>query len=184
MAVGRGGYVGLVRVEDGRLNVAAAFDREFLRSSGRPGAAAAAVLAEAGLPPLAALEEADWLGTAPLTRRTRPLAAERVFLLGDAAGYVEPFTGEGIGWALAAAHAVVPLALRAIDTRGWDPSLARSWTALHRRRVGRRQSLCRGLARLLRHPRLDRIAFALVERAPGMARRLIDRVNVPTELST
>src|SRR5262249_55165100 len=45
MAVGRRGYVGLVRVEDGRLNVAAAFEAGFLRWHGRAGDAAAAVLA-------------------------------------------------------------------------------------------------------------------------------------------
>ena len=41
------------------------------------------------------------------------LAAERVFLLGDAAGYVEPFTGEGMAWAVTSGIAVAPLALRA-----------------------------------------------------------------------
>jgi flavin-dependent dehydrogenase len=178
MAVGRRGYVGLVGVEDGRLNVAAAFEGDFLRGQGRAGRAAAAVLAEAGFPAVAPLDEADWQGTVPLTRRTRPLAAERVFWLGDAAGYVEPFTGEGMGWALTAAHAVAPLALRAIER--WDSSLPRSWSALHRDLVGRRQHLCRGLALLLRHPWPARLALGLAARAPGMARLLIDRINAPT----
>jgi 2-polyprenyl-6-methoxyphenol hydroxylase-like FAD-dependent oxidoreductase len=178
MAVGRRGYVGLVRVEDGRLNVAAAFEGDFLRGHGRAGSAAAALLAEAGFPAVAALDAADWLGTVPLTRRTRPLAAERVFWLGDAAGYVEPFTGEGMGWALTAAHAVTPLALRAIE--GWDPAQPRAWSALHRRLVGRRQRLCRGLAFLLRHPWPARLALGLATRAPGMTRLLVDRVNAPT----
>jgi flavin-dependent dehydrogenase len=179
MAVGRRGYVGLVRVEDGRLNVAAAFDRDFLRSCGRPGRASALVLAEAGLPTFDALDAADWHGTVGLTRRARRLAAERVFVIGDATGYIEPFTGEGMSWALTSARAVTPLALRAIGR--WEASLARSWEALHHRLVGRRQHLCRGLALLLRHPRLDRLAFALVSRAPGIARLLIDRVNAPPE---
>ena len=67
-----------------------------------------------------------WQGTAGLTRRTRPLAQERLFVLGDAAGYVEPFTGEGIAWALASGHAVAPLALEAMER--WDPRLARAWS--------------------------------------------------------
>jgi flavin-dependent dehydrogenase len=179
MAVGERGYVGLVRVEDGRLNVAAAFDRAFLRSSGRLGRAAALVLAEAGLPAIPALAEADWQGTVGLTRRTRTLAAERVFLLGDATGYIEPFTGEGMSWALTSAHAVTPLALRAIAIGDWESSLVREWESVHHRLVGRRQHLCRGLALLLRHPRLDRLAFALVARAPGMARMMIEHVNAP-----
>src|SRR5262249_10448073 len=40
----RAGYVGLVRLEDGRLDVAAAFDREAVRDAGGPGNAAARVL--------------------------------------------------------------------------------------------------------------------------------------------
>ena len=42
------GYVGAVRVEDGSLNVAAAFAPALVRRWGSPGLAAAAVLAEAG----------------------------------------------------------------------------------------------------------------------------------------
>ena len=119
MAVGREGYVGAVRVEDGSLNVAAAFEPALVRRWGTPGLAAAAILAEAGFPPIAGLENAHWQGTAGLTRQTRPLAEERLFLLGDAAGYVEPFTGEGIAWALASGQAVAPLALQAMER--WDP---------------------------------------------------------------
>ena len=52
MAVGRSGYVGLVRLEDGSLNVGAAFELAFVRSFGTLAAAAAAVLAEAGFPML------------------------------------------------------------------------------------------------------------------------------------
>jgi flavin-dependent dehydrogenase len=178
MAVGRRGYVGLVRLEDGTLNVAAALDREFLRSYGRLAQAVAEVMHEAGIRVPEALHEADWHGTAGLTRATRPLGAERLFLLGDATGYVEPFTGEGMAWALTSAQAVAPLALHGVAQ--WDGSLSRSWSALHHRLIGRRQQLCRGLAILLRHPRLDRLVFELVARAPGMARMMIDRVNAPS----
>ena len=99
MALGAGGYVGIVRVEDGSVNVAAAFDPALVRRWGTPAAAAREVLAEAGAPALEGLLDVQWHGTPGLTRRTRPLARDRLFYLGDAAGYVEPFTGEGIAWA-------------------------------------------------------------------------------------
>ena len=70
-----------------------------------------------------------------MTRQTWPLAQERLFLIGDAAGYVEPFTGEGIAWALSSAQAITPLALRAIE--GWRPQLATDWADLHGRLVRR-----------------------------------------------
>jgi flavin-dependent dehydrogenase len=47
MTVGRNGYVGLVRVEDGQLNVAAAFNKNHVKDSGSPGAAANRILLEA-----------------------------------------------------------------------------------------------------------------------------------------
>ena len=130
MAVGRGGYVGLVRVEDGSLNVAAAFERRFLRAVGGPAPASALLLEESGFPAVPALGEAEWRGTVSLTRETRPIAAERVFLVGDATGYVEPFTGEGMAWAILSAEAVEHLAFRAIEA--WNPDLARSWSTFRK----------------------------------------------------
>jgi menaquinone-9 beta-reductase len=177
MAVGREGYVGLVRVEDGSLNVAAAFAPAFVRRSGEPGSAAAAILAEAGLPLITNLHGAHWQGTAGLTRRTKPLALERLFLLGDAASYVEPYTGEGIAWALTSGHAVAPLALQAIER--WEPQLARAWSKVHRRLIGRRQILCRATALTLRQPWLAPLAFGVLSCVPGSAAFLINRLNAP-----
>src|SRR5262249_28726158 len=110
MAVGTAGYVGLVRHDDGRLHVSAAVDPDGLHGLGGPGPAAEAILAEAGFAMVPGLRAVRWRGTTPLTRRARPLAGTRLFLLGDAAGYVEPFTGEGIAWSLAAGRAIAPLA--------------------------------------------------------------------------
>ena len=140
MAVGNNGYVGLVRVEDGSLNVAAAFDPHLVRRLGTPGIAAAAIVSEAGFPPVVPLESAQWQGTARLTRKIEPLAEERMFVLGDAAGYVEPITGEGIAWALASARAIAPLALQAIER--WHPRQSLAWSEMHRRLVLHRQLVC------------------------------------------
>jgi flavin-dependent dehydrogenase len=172
MACGSGGYVGLARLEDGRLDVAAAFDREAVRRAGGPGEAAARILDEAGLPAVAGLTESPWRGTPALTRRASRLAGERVLALGDAAGYVEPFTGEGIAWALASAAAVAPLA-----ARRWHPAVGRRWAAIYRRVVSGRQLTCRLVAAVLRHPRLTRAAISVLGRLPGLAAPVIDRLN-------
>jgi flavin-dependent dehydrogenase len=175
MACGSGGYVGLARLEDGRLDVAAAFDREAVRRAGGPGAAAVGILREVGWPSVPGLTDLPWRGTPPLTRRASRLSAERVLVLGDAAGYVEPLTGEGIAWALASAVAVAPLADRLAER--WDPSAGRSWAALHRRVVGGRQGTCRAVARVLRHPRLARVAIQMLGRWPGLASPVLRRLN-------
>jgi menaquinone-9 beta-reductase len=164
MACGGGGYVGLVRIEDGRLNIAAALDAGAVRRHGSIGLLAAAILAEGGLPAVPDIGQLCWRGTPALTRRTVRPAAERLFLVGDAAGYVEPFTGEGIAWALGGAIAVARVAGRAC--RRWDPALAAEWSACYRRTVACRQWPCRMLAALLRRPLLTGAAVALLHRVP------------------
>jgi flavin-dependent dehydrogenase len=181
MAVGQGGYVGLVRVEDGCLNVAAALTKELIKDCGSTGVAADKILAGAGFPPVPALVDTLWQGTIPLTRQTWPIAGERFFVIGDAAGYVEPFTGEGMAWAMTCGKAVAPLAQRAINC--WDPSLPSAWSSLYRRLIMRRQHLCRGLAVILHHPWLARTAFELVSRAPRTAGLMVQRVNAASFLS-
>jgi len=183
MAIGRHGYVGLVRLEDGAINVAAAFDAAAfdgaaLAATGGPAAAASQVLREAGFEPLPGLALADWQRTAALTRRSRPLAGNRYLLLGDAAGYVEPFTGEGMGWALMAALSSTPLALAAL-ANGWDDQLARDWSRSQAALIARRQRLCQTLALVLRRPWSSRVLFDALRRWPSLAEPLLASLHRP-----
>ena len=180
MSSARGGYVGLVRLEDGRLNVAAALDASALDTSaddqsGGLGPAAGRVMQSAGFPEVPALHDVEWFGTPSLTRSTRPLASRRVFLVGDAAGYVEPFTGEGIAWALSSAASVVPLVQLACDR--WDSMLERVWHDEWQRNVGRHQGWCRDLARLLRHPTAVSTLTRVVAACPWLAQPVLSRLN-------
>jgi flavin-dependent dehydrogenase len=180
MVHGRGGYVGLVRLEDDRLDIAAALKPAFVKQAGGPGSAVAALLAAARMPAISSVPNDPpgvWHGTPLLTRRRPRVAAGRLFVLGDAAGYVEPFTGEGIAWAIASAMAMAPIALRAV-TR-WDDALAAQWNREHRALLHGRQRRCRWLTRLLRPPG----AAALVNRAlswmPSLARPFVASINRP-----
>jgi flavin-dependent dehydrogenase len=175
MTCGAGGYLGLVRLEDGRLDLAAAFDASGLRRAGGPGPAATQLLDAAGWPSPPDLAQLPWRGTLALTRQARQLAAERLFVLGDAAGYVEPFTGEGIAWALASGVAVAPLA--AHGASAWRPELKREWAARYRRVVSRRQAVCRAAAAVLRHPLLTGAAVAVLARFPALATPFVRHLN-------
>jgi 2-polyprenyl-6-methoxyphenol hydroxylase-like FAD-dependent oxidoreductase len=177
MATARGGYVGLVRVEDGRLDVAAAFDVEFVKSRGGPGAAAVAVLGGVGWPRVPGLAELPWKGTPALTRRAKALAGERWFAVGDAAGYVEPFTGEGMAWAVMSAAALAPVAARAVQC--WDGSLAGEWERAHRRAVGGRQRTCRVVSRVLRSATLTVCAVRALSAFPALSRPVVASINRP-----
>jgi flavin-dependent dehydrogenase len=167
MAVGRRGYVGAVEVESGRINIAAAIDPAFLKAHPTASGAVLAILGEAGVRASASLDTIDWMGTIPLTRRLSRPAARGVFVLGDAAGYVEPFTGEGMAWAFAGAEAVVPFVRRAIGSHGHG--LERDWIRTYARGIGRDQRWCRLVARLLRVPAIVTPLLLLLQRKPGLA---------------
>jgi len=178
MAVGQGGYVGLVRVEGGEINLACAFDPALLRSSGGAAGACQTILKEGGFAQPPGLEGAAWQLTAALSRRTRPLAGHRLLLLGDAAGYVEPFTGEGMGWALTSSLAALPLVLRGLEH--WDGAIEADWRRLHHRWVSQRQNFCRALALVLRNPRATWGLSRLARISPSITSSMIGLVQRPT----
>jgi flavin-dependent dehydrogenase len=177
MACGKGGYVGAVVLEDGRLNLAAALDRNYTRGGTSVGQLAAEILEQSRMPLRVGVASQAWRGTPPLTRKRRRLAADRVFVLGDAAGYVEPFTGEGMAWALASATAIAPLALEAIED--YHAPQAERWGRLYRTLIGRRQRVCRRVSALLRRPWIARGAISLLAPMPWLAAPWVRLVNTP-----
>jgi menaquinone-9 beta-reductase len=175
MACGRAGYVGVVRVENDLLDVAAAMSPQWIREQGGLSEAAAALLAEAGLPVPQELRDASWKGTPPLTRTMKRPAAERLFVVGDAAGYIEPFTGEGMAWAMASGVAVAPIAARA--ARFWNSAYIDQWCGRHSAVVRRRQWTCRALAAALRRPGLVAVAMPVLNRVPWLAKPVVRHLN-------
>ena len=174
MIVSPHGYVGISRIARNQFNVAAAVDPWLLTESS-PNELVRAMLhnARANLP--IDLGCAVRRGTPLLTSRPQRVAADRVFLIGDASGYVEPFTGEGIAAALETAIAVTPLAQQSVT--GWGNELATRWTELHRRIVVDRQQTCRQLSWVLRRPWAASAAVRGCRLFPGVARRLIAKTS-------
>lgn len=175
MAVAREGYVGAARLADGRWRVAAALEARLLRTTGRVTPLVRQVLDSAGWPAPLALESALWRGTPALWRQPRHVAARRLFVIGDAAGYVEPFTGEGIACALDAGRAVAELAIPAVAH--WSNGLVDTWTDTVRRRIQRGWRAAALAAHAVRQPLLATAATALLSRYPGLAAPAVAYVN-------
>ena len=161
MAIGRSGYCGLVRLEDGRIDMAAAIDPASVAAAKSPATAIANLLADAegkrpSLVERNVVENAVIRATPPLTHHTAAVdpSSERIYRVGDATAYVEPFTGEGIGWALSAARL---LAESLLDPAGHfvPPAEAAGLYRRHHERGLRRQHRrCRLVALSLRSPML------------------------------
>lgn len=137
MHLGRGGYVGLVGVEDGRVNVCGLFpvDRtihghgrelldRYLRACGLDALATTLVGCVA--------DDASFCATAGFALgRQPPLAGLAV--LGDAAAMIPPFTGNGMTMAFEAAEAALdPLNGYACGQLDWPAAMAGLRRAQHR----------------------------------------------------
>jgi flavin-dependent dehydrogenase len=176
MAVGNHGYVGTVEVEDGQLSIAAAVDAQSLKAGRSPLTALQEIYDVNGLPAPENLSSATIKGTLPLTRSTTPVALPRIFLLGDAVGYVEPLTGEGMAWAMTSADLVVPL-VEDVVTNGWHPTLPQTWANLLKQDVQQRQNICRLLSRSLRFPWLLSPMVNACRLFPAAAESIVRRMN-------
>ena len=174
MAVAERGYVGLAVCERSRLNIAAAFDPEVLRKRSA-GEAVAETLSSAGLPELPEADSVVWRGSPRLSQHAPQVAGERVLLLGDAAGYVEPFTGEGMAAAIEGALAAAPIALRGADA--WSADLADEWQTTYTKTVRRGQNACRAIAWMLKRPLATRIGLGAASVAPAIGRAVAAKVS-------
>ena len=117
MHVGDGMYVGLAPTPDGELNVGMALPLDPPAAAEQRFEAAIASLPRVATRLAGARRLTPIRGAAPIGHRVSDVAGPGWMLIGDAAGFVDPFTGEGIFRALRSARAAVT-ALDAPDPAG------------------------------------------------------------------
>lgn len=165
MHVIRGGYVGLADVGGEITNVAAVLDQERLP----PGASPADRLGRAleRVPAVRArLHQARFegptLAVGPFGRYTSRATGTRVALVGDAADFFDPFTGEGIYAALRGAELLVPHVTRFFSGNAREPGKLTGYDDDRRRVFGGKWLLERLIGTVVRHPfLLDHVADRL-----------------------
>lgn len=174
MLVDRAGYLGLV-LEDGGTAAERVHAAGLVRESAGGDRSPRAFL-EAMLRPRGAEAAVHGLVAAgPMPWRPRGIVRGAVALVGDAAGYVEPFTGEGMAWAFESADALLDAA--AVH-RAWNADAAARYVREHRRRVAAKQRGCALVAAALAQPRLLGAACAAgraaMRLAPAIGRPLVE----------
>lgn len=173
LAEGREAFVTPV----GRDLVGLAFlwDRRLWRSDGEPASVFENLLK--GFPRLAerfaGAEPATTVqGAGPLAQANSAVVAPRLALVGDAAGYRDAITGEGLSLAFQAAAALAAIAPEAID-RGATPESLAPYARAHAR-LFRRYALVTGaVLAVARRPRLRRPLVRMLGRQPGLLDRLV-----------
>lgn len=164
------GYVGVTRLHDGALHVAAALDPAWMRERGGPALAMHSALDSCGVT-IRGLALARCLGVGLLTRARRCVAGEGLFVIGDACGYVEPFTGEGMTWALASGQAAAQIVAQAFsedlagDAQAWVNAAGR-WSAWHHGQIKQRQQVCSAVRWSLRRRSVMATAMAALRIGP------------------
>ncbi len=164
MHLGSGGYVGLAKIEDGKVNVCGLFRQERVARRTMP---LGETLLRCGLPALARrlqganVDTGSACSVAGFRLGWQPTVG---FALGDAAAIIPPFTGNGMSMAFESARAATEVLVPYCEGRTeWAPTL-REWT--------KRQRL--GFARRMRWARLlhgSLVVPGAATLAAGIARR-------------
>jgi len=181
MAIGKEGYLGVVRTEGSSLNLAAALDVAYLKRDGGVKGSARALLGNAGFPWLSGFDDLHWKGTAMLTRKSPTVAGNRIFAVGDSASYVEPFTGEGMTWALLSVEALKPLLKEAIEK--WNSGLSTAWQDKYSKTIRPKQKATSFVSRILRRPLLCDTSLRLLSAFPALATPFTSTRNMEPDAS-
>lgn len=185
MICGDQGYVGLVQLEDGRIDVAAALRKEKFNAIGTGSLNRGRTEILSQINSILALssigtlpdELAKSLMTTPPLHRERRVGSGRLLAVGDAAGYVEPFTGEGMAWAIGTGIAAVDC----MDGDSLALDLGQQWCDTYAVMMRKRQWICRLLSKSLASPSSSRWLMRGMHLAPWIVRRAIWRLNRPIQ---
>jgi flavin-dependent dehydrogenase len=158
-----GGYCGLSRVEGGETNLAGVISESERRKIGgdwnevvaRARRANPALDAD-----LAAMEPGPrgFLGTVPVVFTAKPPTEDGMLMAGDAAGVIDPFSGQGQAAALAAGILAGETAVDLLEGRISPALYLSTYERAWRARFARRFAWSAALRRLILGPVLGRIA--------------------------
>ncbi len=180
MACDNDGYVGLVQLESGQVDVAAALvSGSAGASQGDPLCRVQRILKRSTFPSMRLDDLTPLMSTPPL-RRSRVAGRGRIIAIGDAAGYVEPFTGEGMTWAMQSGIAAADLVATHIHDL---EHVGEQWNTHIDFSVKRRKTICKVMTAMLRSPVACRIAATMLSVFPSLARPLLHTARNSTEQS-
>jgi flavin-dependent dehydrogenase len=111
----------------------------------------------------------------PLAVDVRPAAIDGLLLGGDAAGFIDPMTGDGLRFAIDGGALAASAALDAL-AHGW-PGVHARLAARRRREFGGKWRFNRALRALVASPRAVDVAAAAAPLAPSVLRAVISRAG-------
>jgi flavin-dependent dehydrogenase len=166
-----GGYAGLGPIEGRRLDLALIARIDALRACGN---SPERLFEERMLrnPLLRARLRNDppcsaWKTIGPLRFNVRTAASHGALFLGDAAGTIDPFSGEGMSNAMRGAELALPFVIDAVAAGAFDDAAARAWSSEWRSAFAPVTRRARLFGRIFQHPRPAALAMSLLRLPPG-----------------
>jgi menaquinone-9 beta-reductase len=175
MHIGDGVYCGLAPLPGGLINVGLVMSVDSAR---RAGSATAAL--DRGLGAVAgararltgASRVTPIRGVSPLGARVSRCFGDGYILVGDAAGFLDPFTGEGVFRALRGAELAAQVVHEALTSHSVSARALAPYSWLRRQEFGAKTVLCWAIQGMLAWPPLLTYALERLSRRPAHCERL------------
>ena len=179
MACDHDGYVGLVRLESGQVDVASALrSGSVAAQQGSPMERVHQILERSSFPQFQWGTPSMVMTTPPL-RRTRVAGRGRLLAIGDASGYVEPFTGEGMTWGMQSGIAAanrIGLASQQADQNSLA-TIGTQWDLDQQTLLRRKKRTCRVVTNALRSKWARKTIGSTLATFPKLAWPIVKRLS-------
>ena len=157
-------YIGINHIEDGLISVALVIDKNSLQSFRQNKTLKDCLVHNLKRSPELVSQFVDGWETSitedlidtstPLSHSVTSTTSQRIALIGDAAGYVDPITGEGNFMALSSANALSS-AINEMDDLNFNLEISlQQYKSWHKSVVKTKLLINSGFQRLIKHPRL------------------------------
>lgn len=117
--------------------------------------------------------DAPLLASGPFDFPRRRIVGDGIALVGDAAGYYDPFTGQGMFQAMAGAEALADVAIPALHARDSSASRLLAYGRAQRRLTRGARLVQRGIEAIISRPRLADFAVRRLGARPRVADSLL-----------
>jgi menaquinone-9 beta-reductase len=175
MHVSRPGYTGISSVGGDRTNVVLVVNRQSMQGEKSDKFYLDAVMRNSHRRKI--LQDAECIESVrsieSLAFSVKPVPCGGLLLVGDAMGFIDPFTGEGIYLSLRSSEIAVEVADRAFKKSDWSNDLLKDYEVRRKREFDKKFLLSRIFQKLI-YSRFfcDRVVRAL-QRKPGLAETLV-----------
>jgi len=120
----------------------------------------------------------------PLGGKKRPVSGDHFLLAGDAAGFIDPFTGEGIGNAIRSGRFAARHVLKSLKAGRYDADFNQAYDRHYYQKMQQEYRISRSIQYLSQYPALFNFVVNRIQGNPAMYQLLIKGLEDPAYLKS